>query len=79
MSLQNLKNQIKSALRRNGDDHPSLTATANEIGDAVDAYVQEQIGKRLRQLPASLNCATPGSPVVTGPGFTNLIREAGSS
>lgn len=85
MPLNILTQKIERALtqegtERIGDLSELRNRLALEIAQAVDEYVQEQIGLRLQTLPSSIlvPCPTPAGPVPTpptpGPTFAALTR-----
>lgn len=85
MSIERLRQEINNALTQAGTENPSelnslRTSMSNRIADAVDQYIQEQIGIRLQLLTTSLLVAvpTPAGPVPTpptpGPTYSQLTR-----
>ena len=85
MSIEILRQQINNALTQSGTENPSdleriKTNAATSIANAIDQYVQEQIGLRLQLLTTSLltPVPTPAGPVPTpptpGPTFGQITR-----
>lgn len=85
MSIEILRQQINNALNQRGTEDPSeldriKTTAANSIANAIDQYIQEQIGLRLQLLTTSIltSVPTPAGPVPTpptpGPSFPQLTR-----
>lgn len=85
MSIELLRQQISNALSQSGTENPSeleriKTNAATAIANAVDQYVQEQIGLRFQLLTSSLltPVPTPAGPVPTpptpGPSFQQITR-----
>lgn len=82
MPLPLLKQQIEAAITSasTADPASARTATANALANAIDAYIQEQIGQRLALISGAIMtpCPTPVGPVPTppvpGPGFGAFTR-----
>lgn len=81
-TLQHAIEQALSTTATNDSASSQRASVARQIAQAVDAYVQEQIGLRLASLPGAIMtpCPTPAGPVPTppvpGPGFTAFSRTS---
>jgi hypothetical protein len=56
------------------DSEAQKLELATNLASIIDAYIQDQIGERLKLLPTAIACPAPAGVPVATPGFLTLTR-----